>query len=143
MALPAFAWSPQIHAQRRSRSAWDHCRWVTLRLRSPVASEKRDAAWKEAEALFEWHYGVVRRWGAEGQHTSKVSPAKSFRDSAGDRYVIGTPDEAIKAIERVERELGVNFVIVRLSYVGMSFEEKLRQIRLFGEGVVPHFKKKR
>jgi len=113
-----------------------------MRLDSYLA-EKSDAAWQEAEALFEWHYGVVRRWGAEAQHKPDDAANKSFREAARDRYVIGTPDDAIKAFEWIERELGVNFVIVRLSYVGMSFEDKMRQIRLFGEGVVPHFKKKR
>jgi alkanesulfonate monooxygenase SsuD/methylene tetrahydromethanopterin reductase-like flavin-dependent oxidoreductase (luciferase family) len=102
-----------------------------------------DVAWKEAEALFEWHYGVLHQWGLESEHKPGDAPGKSFREVAGDRYVIGTPDDAIKAFERCERELGVNFIILRLNYVGMSFEDKMRQIRLFGEGVVPHFKKKR
>jgi hypothetical protein len=67
-----------------------------------------------------------------------IARRKSFRELASDRFVIGTPDEAIKAFEQVERELGVNFIILCLHYVGMSFEAKVRQIRLFGEGVIPH-----
>jgi len=106
-------------------------------------AENSDAAWKQAEALFEWHYGVLHQWGVESEHKPGDAPGKSFREAAGDRYVIGTPDDAIKTFEWCERELGVNFIIVRLNYVGMSFEDKMRQIRLFGEGVVPHFKKKR
>jgi len=106
-------------------------------------AETTDAAWKEAEALFEWHYGVVHQWGIETERTSDNAAGQSFREAAGDRYAIGTPEDAIKKVEWIERELGVNFIIVRLSYVGMSFEDKMRQIRLFGEGVVPHFKKKR
>ncbi|MFH1602309.1 MAG: LLM class flavin-dependent oxidoreductase [Pseudomonadota bacterium] len=102
-------------------------------------AENGAAAWKEAEALFEWHYGVLHRWGIESEHGDIRS--KSFREDAGDRYVIGTPDDAIAMFERCERELGVNFIILRLNYVGMSFEDKMRQIRLFGEGVIPHFKK--
>ena len=106
-------------------------------------AETSDAAWKQAEALFEWHYGVLHQWGVESERKPQSAPGTSFRDAAGDRYVIGTPDDAIKAFEWCERELGVNFIIVRLNYVGMSLEDKMRQIRLFGEGVVPHFKRKR
>jgi len=104
-------------------------------------AEHGDAAWQQAEALFEWHYGVLRQWGAERPPGSAAG--KSFREESGDRYVIGTPDDAIKAFEWCERTLGVNFMIVRLNYVGMTFEDKMRQIRLFGEGVIPHFKKQR
>ena len=106
-------------------------------------AENNAAAWKEAEALFNWHYGVLHEWGHETDRKAADAPAKSFREAAGDHYVIGTPDDAIKAFERCERELGVNFINIRLNYVGMAFEDKIRQIRLFGEGVVPHFKKKR
>ena len=106
-------------------------------------AENSASAWKDAEGLFEWHYGVLRQWGVESEREANGAATKSFRETAGERYVIGTPDEAIKVFEWCERELGVDFVIVRLSYVGMTLEDKMRQIRLFGEGVVPHFKRKR
>ncbi len=106
-------------------------------------AENSATAWKEAEALFDWHYGVLHQWGVEAERSAHGAARKSFREAAGDRYVIGTPDDAIKTFEWCEPELGANFIIVRMNYVGMSLEDKMRQIRLFGEGVIPHFKKKR
>ena len=32
---------------------------------------------------------------------------------------------------------------LQVYYVGMTLEQKIRQIRLFGEGVIPHFRKRR
>lgn len=109
--------------------------------RDGYIAEDTDSAWKEAESLFAWHYGVLQQWGHDPDRQGEDTRGKSFRDMAADRFIIGTPDEAIEAFERCERELGVNFIILRLHYVGMSFEAKMRQIRLFGEGVIPHFKK--
>lgn len=60
-----------------------------MRLDSYLA-EKSEPAWSEAEALFELHYGVVRRWGAEGRHRTEVASSTSFREASADRYVIGT-----------------------------------------------------
>lgn len=106
-------------------------------------AEDTATAWQQAESLFAWHHGVLKQWLHEPDQPGQDSRNKSFREEAGDSCAIGTPDQVIAMFERCERELGVNFIDLRLHYVGMSFEAKMRQIRLFGETVIPHFKKRR
>ena len=105
-------------------------------------AEKDADAWEEAESLLEVHHGVIRDW-RQHRDLSESSREKLQEQTAENNNAIGTPDAIIEKFEWCERELGVNFIDLRLHYVGMTLEQKIRQIRLFGEGVIPHFRKRR
>ena len=97
-------------------------------------------AWREAGPVLGWRYNVYQQWGQDKMLAEGDTFDQPFRELAADRFIIGTPEECVETCRRYEREMGVNYHVVRLNYVGMSFEAKVRQIRLFGEGVIPHFK---
>lgn len=81
-------------------------------------------------------------YGQFGQAAEMDNPddfTQDFDTLWKDRFVFGTPDDAIAMFERFERELGVDLFL--LSMPG-SAEEKIRSIKMMGDHVIPHFKRK-
>jgi len=59
-------------------------------------------------------------------------------DDVDDQCFIGTPAQVAEKIEQFE-EMGVDHLIFRTQFGGMSQESTLKSIRLFGEEVMPEF----
>ena len=110
--------------------------------RDVYLGEDSEVAWSEAGPVLGWRYDVYQQWGQDKVLAEGDSFAQPFKELASDRFIIGTVEECVETCERYEEEMGVNYLIVRLNYVGMSFEAKVRQIQLFGGGVIPHFQKR-
>ncbi len=62
-----------------------------------------------------------------------------FDELARDRFILGTPDEAIEQIEERIRRLESNYFIFRLGWPGMEAAKVMRVIELMGERVLPYF----
>ena len=62
-----------------------------------------------------------------------------FDELARDRFVLGTPDEAIEQIEERIRRLESNYLIFRLGWPGMEAAKVMRVIELMGQRVLPYF----
>jgi len=88
---------------------------------------------RRAETHMAGSIGVYLKWGAEAE------PPKIWTD---ERYVIGNPDECIKRVEAIAKA-GVNHSILRVGYRGMTPAEITETIKLFGEKVLPHFKRRK
>lgn len=110
--------------------------------RDAYLGEDSKKAWSEAGPVLGWRYDVYQQWGQDKMLADGDSFAQPFKELASDRFIIGTAEECVETCQRYEEEMGINYLIVRLNYVGMTFEDKIRQIRLFGEGVIPHFQKR-
>ena len=133
--------APQVEMYRAVLHEHGHGDPPVLPLRRDVyLAEESETAWREAGPVLGWRYNVYEQWGQDRMLAEGDTFSQPFQELAADRFIIGTAEECIETCLRYEREMGVNLVIVRLHYVGMSFEAKVRQIRLFGEGVLPHFK---
>ncbi|MEE8443123.1 MAG: hypothetical protein V3S37_05175, partial [Dehalococcoidia bacterium] len=61
-----------------------------------------------------------------------------FEQILQNRFIVGDPDECIREIQRYE-QLGVDTIIMRMQWPGMTQEETLRSIRLMGKEVLPRF----
>lgn len=59
-------------------------------------------------------------------------------DDVDDQCLIGTPSQVAEKIQQYQ-EMGVDHVIFRTQFGGMSQESALNSIRLFGEEVMPEF----
>ena len=68
----------------------------------------------------------------------EAEPPKVWMD---ERFVVGNPDECIGRLEEIEK-VGINYVILRVGYIGMTSPEVTETIRLFGEKVLPYFKER-
>jgi alkanesulfonate monooxygenase SsuD/methylene tetrahydromethanopterin reductase-like flavin-dependent oxidoreductase (luciferase family) len=81
--------------------------------------------------------------GTERGAAQRRQHRRPLRGAAGDRFILGSPDDLIEAIEQLESELGVNHVAFRLQWPGLTEatpqDQVLNAIRLIGERVVPHF----
>jgi alkanesulfonate monooxygenase SsuD/methylene tetrahydromethanopterin reductase-like flavin-dependent oxidoreductase (luciferase family) len=59
-------------------------------------------------------------------------------DDVDDQCLIGTPSQVVKKIQQFQ-QMGVDHVIFRTQFGGMSQESTLKSIRLLGEEVIPEF----
>jgi alkanesulfonate monooxygenase SsuD/methylene tetrahydromethanopterin reductase-like flavin-dependent oxidoreductase (luciferase family) len=99
----------------------------------------REEAIETARPFLVEKYNAYAEWGQD-----KVLPgAESFRiafdELARDRFILGTPDDAIRQIEERIARLESNYFIFRLAWPGMEAAKALRVIELLGQRVLPHF----
>jgi len=57
----------------------------------------------------------------------------------GSPFVVGTPDEAVKEIERIEK-MGVTHIVMQMQFGGMDPRFAEHSLRLFGEAVIGKFR---
>ena len=57
-----------------------------------------------------------------------------------DRFIIGSPADCIRQIEQLQRQTGIDYLVLRFRHPsGPDHDRVRRAIRLFGEQVIPHF----
>lgn len=100
-------------------------------------AEDRESAIAEARpALADWY----RRRGDWGWF---LTEGKEFTDNviADGRWILGNPQDCIEQIRSLQERLDVNHIVFNLSPgVGVSHEQRLRTIKLFGDEVLPAFR---
>src|SRR5208282_6821669 len=64
---------------------------------------------------------------------------RTFEDWCAGRFIVGNADDATEAIEEC-REVGANYVVLRVSLPGLKHEQIMNSIRIFGEKVLPKFR---
>lgn len=69
---------------------------------------------------------------AEGEFTLDIA--------AKDRFIMGSPSDCIEQIEQWQKEVGVDYLILRFRHPsGPPHDKVVNAIRLFGEKVIPRF----
>jgi probable F420-dependent oxidoreductase len=68
-----------------------------------------------------------------------ATPVDQFDAIARDRFVIGTPDQAIEQIRLFQQQFGVDHFIARLYFPGMPHAHIMEELRLLAEEVRPAF----
>jgi alkanesulfonate monooxygenase SsuD/methylene tetrahydromethanopterin reductase-like flavin-dependent oxidoreductase (luciferase family) len=110
----------------------------------PIALElhigdSREQAVETARPFLMEKYNAYAEWGQDKALPGEENFRVSFDELARDRFVLGTPDEAIETIEERIRRLESNYIIFRLGWPGMDVARVRRVIELMGERVLPHF----
>jgi alkanesulfonate monooxygenase SsuD/methylene tetrahydromethanopterin reductase-like flavin-dependent oxidoreductase (luciferase family) len=95
-----------------------------------------------ARPHLEAKYAAYAEWGQDKVLPGEESFRVDFADLARDRFILGTPEEAIAQIEERVRRLDTNYFIFRLGWPGMAAAEVLRAIELMGSHVLPYFHRK-
>ena len=111
-------------------------------MRELYVDTDRKRAFEQARSYLEPKYQAYAAWGQDRALPGEESFRQPFEQLTKDRFLIGTPDDVIQEVERYERELGVNYLLLRLQWPGMPQDKVLRQLALFGRYIVPHFKKR-
>lgn len=92
------------------------------------------------EARADVEQGVLALYQAYHRRGLIAGAPKSFDALARDRFIIGDVDHVAGEIERYHREAGVNYLICRMSFPGVSQTKTMAAIKFFGEAVVPEFR---
>jgi probable F420-dependent oxidoreductase len=101
-----------------------------------VARDRRQAF--EASAPYiAAKYRSYYAWGMGKNVPCESGQDLAIEELAHDRFVIGTPDDAIRECQRRRDALGATHLIVRFNFPGMSQDSVLSAIRLFGREVLP------
>jgi alkanesulfonate monooxygenase SsuD/methylene tetrahydromethanopterin reductase-like flavin-dependent oxidoreductase (luciferase family) len=95
-----------------------------------------------ARPYLEAKYAAYAEWGQDKVLPGNESFRIDFADLARDRFILGTPEQAIEQIEDRVRRLEANYFIFRLAWPGMDAATVLRVIELVGSEVLPYFRKK-
>ena len=103
----------------------------------------REEAVRDARPFLEEKYRTYVKWGQDEALPLDDSIDVPFEQLQDERFILGTPEDLIAALERYEKELGVNHVAFRLQWPGADHatpqDKVLNAIRLIGEKVIPHF----
>lgn len=103
--------------------------------RTLYLSEDREEALRQAEpAMIAW-YKKRGSWGWD--HKDAASEDLSTQG----RWVIGSPDDCVEQIETLREQLGVNRINFVTPGTWGQQADRLRTIELFGDRVLPHFRR--
>lgn len=109
-------------------------------MRELYVARDRETAFVESEPYLAPKYAAYAAWGQDKALPGEESFAIPYQDLARDRFLLGSPEDVAGEIRRYERDLGVNYLIFRMQWPGMSQEQTLRQIELMGREVIPQVK---
>ena len=109
-------------------------------MRELYVAQDRETAYVESEPYLASKYAAYAAWGQDKALPGEESFSVPYQDLARDRFLLGSPEDVVGEIRRYERELGVNYLIFRMQWPGMSQEQTLRQIDLLGREVLPRVK---
>jgi limonene 1,2-monooxygenase len=125
------------HGSKVSRDNWRIATYVYL-------AESREEAWADVEASIrrdmEYFFAIGLKAPYEsypGQPAHEITPR-----SGADRrdWIIGTPDDAIAQIERLQAETGGFGGLMLTTHEWTGTEKLRRSLELFARYVIPHFR---
>jgi limonene 1,2-monooxygenase len=111
-----------------------------LRLVAPMhIAETREQARRDVQfGLTKWlDYFTAINPTAAGDDLSADDPGKAMVESG--RAVIGTPDDAVEMLERLEKQSGGFGCVLMLAHNWANFDATRRSYELFARHVLPHF----
>jgi len=106
--------------------------------REMFIAETREKAIDIARPHVEWLYKDRAASGHSNELPSADRIDVEFDQVLKDRFIIGSPDDCIREIYRYQ-DLGIQELILRCQWPGMSNEESLNAVNMFGKEVLPEF----
>jgi alkanesulfonate monooxygenase SsuD/methylene tetrahydromethanopterin reductase-like flavin-dependent oxidoreductase (luciferase family) len=109
-------------------------------LRELYIADNLETARKDVEKEMIGKYRLYYKWELPILRTTYGSEEEITFDSLRkDTVIVGDPDEVISQIEKYQKELGINHMILRIQFKGFDHEKTLSAIKLFGDKVIPYF----
>ena len=108
-----------------------------------------DSAWEEVKDGVLYIYGRdYFRWGhLQDEEGREMRPDETsfeeFVEVIRKRFIIRGVDGFIEEVEKYRRELGVNYMVLRVQFPGIRHEKTMEAIRVIGEKVIPYFSEER
>src|SRR5713226_8383558 len=111
-------------------------------IREAYVAENDQRAFREARPYLEAKYRTYTAWGQEAAFADRDPLTRPLSELAVDRFIIGGPSKCTEDLSRFVEKLGVNHIILRMSWPGMKHTSVMENIRLFSERVMPYFESK-
>jgi alkanesulfonate monooxygenase SsuD/methylene tetrahydromethanopterin reductase-like flavin-dependent oxidoreductase (luciferase family) len=111
-------------------------------MREAYVATSTSRAWEEARDPVLSIYKEYLDWGHMQDEEGKPVPPgneKALDDALHQRFMIGDPDFCVQYIEKLQADLGVNNIVMRMKFPGLAHDKVMASIRLFAEKVMPHF----
>jgi len=107
-------------------------------LREAFVAETTEEALEVGQQYLKKKYERYFEWGQYDGMEVEINPKESaFSDIAEDRFLLGTPAEICEGIERLQ-SIGVEAIVPRLQWPGMSHDRAIECIELMGDEVLPN-----
>lgn len=105
-----------------------------------VAESAAEARAIGARAYAKWHASLMYLWRAYGSVPATLSFPESFAEALEAGYCIaGTPGEVRDRIRTQVEAANINYLLCRMAFGDLSYEESLRSVGLFAAEVMPAF----
>lgn len=111
-------------------------------LKEVYVAETTARAVREARPFIEAKYRTYASWGQDRFLPEAEKFDQPWERFAPGRFIVGDPETAIRDIEWYEREIGLTHLIARMQWPGLPQARTLDCIRLMGEAVIPHFRRR-
>ena len=106
-------------------------------MREAVIAETEEEVQERKEYL---HTTYVDEYGGEFSHPLMTADSvEDFEELADDRFIYGTPEQVIEQIEDMQERFALDQLALRFHHSGMPKDLVEKQVRLFGEEVIPAF----
>lgn len=109
-------------------------------IREAFVAENDQQAFDEARPHLEAKYKTYAAWGQERAFPERDPLTRPLSELAGGRFIIGSPSRCIEDLATFAEKLGVNHVILRMSWPGMKHDSVMESMRIFSEKVMPYFR---
>jgi alkanesulfonate monooxygenase SsuD/methylene tetrahydromethanopterin reductase-like flavin-dependent oxidoreductase (luciferase family) len=110
--------------------------------REVVIADTREQAWELAEKYLMVNYRD--EYGGGWKHpligAQDQTPVNQLQALSTDRFVVGNPEDCVKAIRRFVATFGVDHLICRLYFPGMPHQHILHELKLLSREVFPAFR---
>lgn len=106
-------------------------------LRAAWIDEDGETAKEHMRDMFATLIDTYRAEGGPISAELKHALEADFDDFAEGRFVYGTPTECAADLRRYEEDLDVDHVVLKLANPGVSHEQVMRFLELFGDDVLP------
>jgi probable F420-dependent oxidoreductase len=110
--------------------------------REVVIADTRERAWELAERYLMVNYRD--EYGGGWQHpligAQDSTPVDQLEALSHDRFIVGSPEDCVRKIERFAQAFGVDHLICRLYFPGMPHEHIMHELKLLASEVMPCFR---
>jgi alkanesulfonate monooxygenase SsuD/methylene tetrahydromethanopterin reductase-like flavin-dependent oxidoreductase (luciferase family) len=109
-----------------------------------VVADTDEAALAIARRAYRpWYASFIKLWREHGTKTVGVQYPEEFDGPGADgRMIAGSPESVRRVLQSQVEESGVNYVLCRVAFGDLTFEESRRSAELFAEHVMPQLRAK-
>jgi alkanesulfonate monooxygenase SsuD/methylene tetrahydromethanopterin reductase-like flavin-dependent oxidoreductase (luciferase family) len=134
------AMKPQVELYHRTRQEAGLPRGIFAKCVELYVAETRERAFSEGAPHIAEKYRAYYSWGM-GDNVPGVSGKDlDIAELIKDRFIIGSPEDCVRECLAQRDALGVDYLIVRMNFPGMTQANAVKAFKLFAKEVLPHIR---